>query len=818
MKRLTLFVAALMVAASSFAKIEYELNGGVTNESNWYCPQDMYDTLISVVRTAFPSFTAEMVPLDTVRKNYFGNGTIAAHGYGVVLETLLDDPGFIKHFAWMEKYFDDHYVWYASTHAGVSASTMRDNAGSPLRYYLTGFFFNAANPGYPYCDFTSTGVKYYDAYKDYWKHAFLNPEEATDSVALYPPYKEGMSFDGWYDNAEFEGDEITHISSATTATKLYAKWIEIIPTISEVIALADDTETKTTGTVSYVEGAEFWIQDVDAGIMCFQADHGLVAGDKVVLTGKKVTYGGIPELKNIAVVKKTAGETVNPQVVVLSDILADTIAGKLTSRLVKVEGVRVKYVTSGEYTNPTLYDGIFEVPCYKVTLDQTAIPEGSKVSAVLVVSEYNGQKQFRGDAATFEVAASAAQDPYAYAEVADSVSGYKFQLTNNWLYSVNMGNWNGNKPNPLAEGSRSILHKDGILYFSYRESNSPINAPYIVRVNAKTGEMLSPVYFADDMFKKNGSYIFGPFTDMKMDNAGNVIVSSLPTAGGDFQIWTVDLETGAGTLLIDHTDSASYLKNLLPDIPVAIRLDRIGVYGDITKDATIMSIISAGADVLYWNIVDGEWDGDVNWIKLQMDGNVGGAPTICPIADNYFYVDGNSTRPMLFDPDGNLVDNLSDYDTLITGLSGKAFSTGNCGVLEIEVNGDYYFICAGNPHGTGSPESTFFLYKFKDENRAFGEMTFLYEFPHAGMGGTSNPQRVATPYATVAEDGKSIELYVFTAENGYGVYTLNIEYPVEDGLENVTSDDAKVQKVLRDGQVVIIRNGVEYNVLGTQVK
>ena len=408
----------------------------------------------------------------------------------------------------------------------------------------------------------------------------------------------------------------------------------------------------------------------------------------------------------------------------------------------------------------------------------------------------NETLQLRGKEAWLAAAAAAGKDTYAYPEV--ETADFKFNFTNNWLYSVKLGNWADNRPNPLAEGSRSVVEKDGILYFSYRDNNTPVEQPKLVRVDAKTGKMLDPVVYANYIFKDvNGAWLFGPYTDLKLDNEGNAITSNLPTSGGPFQIWNVNLETGEGKLLIDlATDSAKWLSAQFPE-NTTIRLDRIGVYGDINGDATIMSVVSAGADVYYWNIEDGEWDGETNWIKLGLgEGvNVGGAPVICPIEGDYFYVDGFTTYPMLFDPDGNLVDAFDEAheaDHLLIGANGVSRSQGHNGVTEFEVNGEYYLIIAGdNTVGSGTAPSTFVLYKFADEYRAFKDMTQLYEFPMAGMGGVSNPQRVATSFAQPNEEGTAVEIYAFTSENGYGAYTLTIEEvegPEPDAVENVTID------------------------------
>ena len=43
MKRFSIFCAALFAAATSFAAVTYELNGGVTNDDNWLNKSDMWE-------------------------------------------------------------------------------------------------------------------------------------------------------------------------------------------------------------------------------------------------------------------------------------------------------------------------------------------------------------------------------------------------------------------------------------------------------------------------------------------------------------------------------------------------------------------------------------------------------------------------------------------------------------------------------------------------------------------------------------------------------------------------------------------------------
>ena len=785
MKKFTLLVAALAISLVTFAQgtITYNLNGGVTNDYGWQDKQDMYEGL-NADYNAHTGGTTIWTPIDTLNaQGAASNQGIPTH-IGSWDMTFFTSDAYAAKWAWLVTYMDARCTLDGKALASAGQANMR--------YNLTSFFRNIQHGSWPAsADYTLAGSIEY--FQPTWKHGFCGPATYAEgeTVVLPTPYMEGESFLGWYKEADFSGEKVTTISG-TGDVVLYAKFGEYIPTIAEVIALADSTATKVQGTVSYVAGSNFWIQDATGGILCYGTND-LKEGELVTLSGEKVIYKGSPELNNATVVAREAGKEVGAQTVLISAIFADTTDAYL-NEMVYIEGVTIsKY--EGQYATPYITDGNNELALYKwdgITEDK--FPVGSKVSVKAVLSIYNTTLQLRGKTEWLVAAAAAGKDAYEYPEV--EAGGYKFNFTNNWLYSANLGNWADNRPNPLAEGSRSVVEKDGILYFSYRDNNTPIEQPKLVRVDAKTGKMLDPVIYATNIFKDaKGAWLFGPYTDLKLDNEGNAITSNLPTSGGPFQIWNVDLETGEGKLLVDlATDSAKWLSAQFPE-NTTIRLDRIGVYGDINGDATIMSVVSAGADVYYWTIEDGEWDGETNWIKLGLgEGvNVGGAPVICPIEGDYFYVDGFTTYPLLFDPDGNLVDAFDEAheaDHLLLGAKGIARANGHNGVTEFEVNGEYYLIIAGdNTVGNGTAPSTFVLYKFADEYRAFKDMTQLYEFPMAGMGKVSNPQRVATSFAKPNEEGTAVEIYAFTSENGYGAYTLSIAEAGEgNAVDNVTID------------------------------
>ena len=785
MKKFTLLVAALAISLVTFAQgtITYNLNGGVTNDYGWKNKGDMFaDFMADNGATEFETLEYYKAQTDPL-----GSPNICAK-----LTTCAAMVSNAEKWGWLKTYIQA----VTAAQAADSPSALDETcATAAWRYAAGAFFVDGQRASWPKsADFSIAGQL--ASFQPTWKAGFCGPAEYAEgeTVVLPIPYKEGESFLGWFKEADFSGEKVTEISG-TGDVVLYAKFGEYIPTIAEVIAMADATATKVQGTVSFVAGNNFWIQDASAAILCFGENHGLVEGELVTLAGEKVVSNGSPMLNNATVAAKEAGKEVGAQTLLLSAILADSVNGfaSYLNEVVYLEGVLIsKY----EENNAFVTDGFNELALYAwdgVTADK--YPVGTKVSVKAVLA-MNETLQLRGKEAWLAAAAAAGKDTYAYPEV--EAGDFKFNFTNNWLYSVKLGNWADNRPNPLAEGSRSVVEKDGILYFSYRDNNTPVEQPKLVRVDAKTGKMLDPVVYANYIFKDvNGAWLFGPYTDLKLDNEGNAITSNLPTSGGPFQIWNVNLETGEGKLLIDlATDSAKWLSAQFPE-NTTIRLDRIGVYGDINGDATIMSVVSSGADVYYWNIEDGEWDGETNWIKLGLgEGvNVGGAPVICPIEGDYFYVDGFTTYPMLFDPDGNLVDAFDEAheaDHLLIGANGVSRSQGHNGVTEFEVNGEYYLIIAGdNTVGSGTAPSTFVLYKFADDYRDFKDMTQLYEFPMAGMGGVSNPQRVATSFAKPNEEGTAVEIYAFTSENGYGAYTLTIEEvegPEPDAVENVTID------------------------------
>ena len=819
MKRFSIFFAALFAAVTSFAAVSYELNGGVTNDDNWLSKGDMW--------TAFCADAGISVgTLDEVK----ANGDPFTLICGKLLDANVNAVMAIEKWDWLEAYVME----VQNADLTTPATQLTGGASSAgWRYALAAFFLESQRTGWPKsADFSAAGLP--EAFIPSWKHAFANPTEPTAEWVLNAPYKEGSTFDGWYAAADFSGAKVTTIDATTTGT-LYAKWVEYIPTIAEVKAMADDTETKVAGVVNFISGKNVYIQDATGGILVYTTENPTFkVGERIVAKGLKVMYGGAPEVKSAVVESAEAAEL--PTVVAfenLATLIGDTEFKHFATR-VSVPGLTI--VSYDSYNNPTVADALGnQAVCYKMVLDPVAFPIGKKVTVNAVAGWFNGF-QFVGDAAGIELVVIGKKEQYTYPER----QWGRYTLENNWVISNIEDNYAANKPGS-TDYVRGMAAKDGIMYFINRETES------IVRVDGATGEMLEPIKLTGEhLFQKvtatdsvSGEQTWGaattlPFNDIKFDWAGNCLIGACVSAAAatqPFMIYLVDLTTGACTELINDD---------LRDNPglseVTFRFDAFGVAGDVTKNGVIMAAdANDGLKVYRWLIADGV-AGEGEQISVKLDPAVdqslyiniagfGTAPQIFPQDEegSLFYVDGFNHLPMLFygtpDEGAALVDDFINVPagTKVTNTPDEVLSmnTGHNGLVEFQVGEDYFLLITAS-NTAASPASSFALYKFADEDRLFEGMEPLWFFPHNGMGTATNGCRTAVPSVDVISDTQAV-LYVYTNNNGYATYTLTID-PTVTGVENVEAVETGARKVVENGQVFILKNGVKFNVLGSEVK
>ncbi|MBR4153833.1 MAG: InlB B-repeat-containing protein, partial [Paludibacteraceae bacterium] len=308
MKKFTLLVAALAISLVTFAQgtITYNLNGGVTNDFGWKNKGDM-----------FADFMADNGATDFETLEYYKAQTDPLGSPNICdkLTTCAAMVSNAEKWGWLKTYIQA----VTAAQAADSPSALDETcATAAWRYAAGAFFVDGQRASWPKsADFSIAGQL--ASFQPTWKAGFCGPAEYAEgeTVVLPIPYKEGESFLGWFKEADFSGEKVTEISG-TGDVVLYAKFGEYIPTIAEVIAMADATATKVQGTVSFVAGNNFWIQDASAAILCYGENHGLVEGELATLAGEKVVSNGSPMLNNATVAAKEAGKEVGAQTLLLS--------------------------------------------------------------------------------------------------------------------------------------------------------------------------------------------------------------------------------------------------------------------------------------------------------------------------------------------------------------------------------------------------------------------------------------------------------------------------------------------------------------------
>jgi hypothetical protein len=353
----------------------------------------------------------------------------------------------------------------------------------------------------------------------------------------------------------------------------------------------------------------------------------------------------------------------------------------------------------------------------------------------------------------------------------------EYSFSNKWIFSYMIGNYNAsNDLLGTIATVRGMAVKNGKMLFPDK-----INKQIII-VNGETGAKENGIALASNTFTYTGRnkantadsiWTAGVSinNDLKVDNAGNVLISNLITANTDrFQIWKIDMTTGNGILVIDHANLAS----LFPSA-ATMRFDAFGVTGDVANNAVIFAVNASAMEVYKWKIVNGisqtpsviTLDNTTAGTDFQGLANLGTAPQVFPLNENVFYVDGNVTNPILVNGTGMAID----------GFRNTAFPNflnvdrGHNGVFEFSLYGENFLVAAAT-NTLASPPSTFKLYRFTNPNKSFSSLELLWSFPQAGMGDTSNPYRSAIP--TVEVSGQTAKIYVYTGENGYGMYEFKM--------------------------------------------
>ena len=824
---------ALTANYTKVLKLEYDLGGGVTNAYGWLSKAHMCLDLQKDFNAAAGT-SKEWAKEENGVVYYYvkGEWKLPAEVEG----SAADVANFLQAVTYISEnatFFVDLLQTEKWKPLGDYINGLRTAAGNDvanegaLRADLSGFFLN------------SPAITDYRKTNDYaiagqpatfcpaMKMGFDNPTEVTREVTLNDPYHATLTFYGWYTNAEFTGEKVTVVSPASEIPggKLYAKFDEYIPTIAEVLAMAEGVETKISGVVNWVRNNNVFIQDATGGFLLYGSDLAPEVGTKIIAKGKRGAFNGSPQLSGAVVESAEKASFYAPVQTDLATLCADTTALQNFGKRIQVLGVKIeKY---DEYGNAYLTDGTHSVKCHYMTPDSTVFLVGKKVDIIAVGSQYKGTFQFEGDVKGITLTVLGKKETYAYPTRGEN---NQYKLENRWVISNVEDNFAANAPGG-DQKVRGMAAKDGIMYFINHNGT-------IVRVDGASGDMLEPLTITGDhLFEVQGedgawaSAVTYGFNDIKFDSEGHCLITGLPTSSAQrFMVYEVDLETGAATEVINERLADN------PDFEgVTARFDAMGVNGDVHGNACIMAACAGGGlDVVRWLIEDGVaqpgelismlFNAETDDYLYESITGWGTAPQIFPQDEvgSLFYVDGNTATPMLIDENGMLIEDLkkcpAGVDVWNNPGDTVSLQPDLCGLQEFQIGDEYFFIMIAthnvNNKKKEAPQA-FALYKFKDEARSFDGLEPLWYFPAKGLGSASNGVRTAVP--TVEVKGNKATIYLYAQNNGYAVYEfVNTDLP--EGVENVETETFTATKFIENGQVFIIKNGVKYNVLGVTVK
>ena len=193
--------------------ITYNLNGGNWDYSN---REELTEDLLKDIM-AYTGVTSK--PDGMVQ----GQGPTQV-GFANKVTTAMNLPGFFSHetygpkWSWLRSYI-------ISVADGGTKSSLSSNDSTFWRYTLGAFIFEEYRSEYPISpDFTQDALA--NGFWDELSMASVSNIELDDSCVLKVPVRIYYVFQGWYLDAEFNGEPI---ATATDACEVYAKWIEEVP-------------------------------------------------------------------------------------------------------------------------------------------------------------------------------------------------------------------------------------------------------------------------------------------------------------------------------------------------------------------------------------------------------------------------------------------------------------------------------------------------------------------------------------------------------------------------------------------------------------
>jgi hypothetical protein len=321
---------------------------------------------------------------------------------------------------------------------------------------------------------------------------------------------------------------------------------------------------------------------------------------------------------------------------------------------------------------------------------------------------------------------------------------------------------------------RGMTHYDGKLYIVSRNENPPV----LVVLDAATGNHLESMPI-DTSVVKGGTFAVN---DIAITPSGKILVANLATNTHTqpFKVYMLE-EDGEGgldaTVLLEWNSQDTIEGVAQPTYRLG---DGFAFYGDISEEEDgyiIVGDANTGTEtgdpdpiVFRWNVQAGVVVEEPVKIALQevypapvgeAPAKLGITPRIWPLDNDFFWADGHSTYPALYNMQGELISTFSGDVTPITGgISGVAFFSFK----------GHDFILAPTTNHVTEPPAAFQLFLIPEAGAE--EADSITVFPERGLGLNTNASYAAPLAVDVQED--LVMMYIMSPNNGIAAFELTM--------------------------------------------
>ncbi|MCA1758305.1 MAG: DUF4623 domain-containing protein, partial [Bacteroidales bacterium] len=331
---------------------------------------------------------------------------------------------------------------------------------------------------------------------------------------------------------------------------------------------------------------------------------------------------------------------------------------------------------------------------------------------------------------------------------------------------------------------RGMTHYDGKLYIVSRNANPPV----LVVLDAATGSHLESMPI-DTSVVKGGTF---NVNDIAITPSGKILVANLATNTHTqpFKVYMLeeDGEGGLDATVLLEWNSQDTIDGV--EQPLHRLGDGFNFYGDVSEEEDGYVIVgdANGAAVepivFRWDVQAGVAVAEPTKIVLQevypapVEGAVaklGITPRTWPLDNDFFWADGHSTMPALYNMQGELISTFTgEFKPITGGISGVAFFSFK----------NHDFLLAPTTNHVTEPPAAFQLFLIPEAGAE--EADSITVFPERGLGKNTNASYAAPLAVDVQED--MVMMYIMSPNNGIAAFKLTVEEEQEvPGLWNFST-------------------------------